>query len=252
VASEVYKLSDEERRRIAQRVLAQAGRAVPVWVGSGHASTELAVDHSIHAERHGAAGLMVMPPYAMKPSLAGVAAYFKAIDRAVNIPIMIQDAPLVSGIHLPVDFMVGLAEKMPNVRYVKVEAPPTGPKTSEVLSKAGGTLTVFGGLGGGNFIDELHRGALGTLPGSAFPEVHVEILRRYRSGDTRGATTLHRQVQPLLRFVGQSVEFSFHAYKRILKRRGVIESAYVRQPSATFDDSAETELEELMGLIEHK
>ncbi len=249
VASEVYKLADEERRRIVDIVLSEVKGSVPVWVGSGHACTELAVDHSVHAQERGAAGLMIMPPYAMKPSLAGVAAYFRAINAAVSIPIMIQDAPLVSGVHLPTDFMTGLAEQLSNVRCIKVEAPPTGPKTSDILARAGGRLVVFGGLGGSNFIDELNRGAVGTLPGSAFPEVHIDILRKYRSGEIDAATALHRRVLPLIRFVSQSVEFSFHGYKQILKRRGVIRSAYVRQPSATFDDGARAELDELMRLI---
>ena len=250
VASEVYKLSDGERRRVTEIVLQEAGGRVPVWVGTGHACTELAVEHTKHAERTGAAGAMVMPPYAMKASLAGVASYFRAIGRAVAIPVMIQDAPLVSGVHLPVDFLTTLAHEVPNIAYVKVEAPPTGPKIGDVIARAKERLRVFGGLGGGNLIDELKRGAVGTLPGSAFPEAYVDIYRRFRTGAVSEAERLHRRILPLIRFTSQSVEFSFHGYKRILKHRGAIATAYVRQPSATFDEAAEEELRSLLPLIE--
>ena len=247
VASEVYKLSEPERERTATIVLEETGRAVPVWVGTGHSCAELAVELSTKAEALGAAGVMVMPPFAMRPTLAGVGAYFRAIARAVKVPVMVQDAPLVSNVHLPADFLAGLAGELDTLRYVKLEAPPTGPKISDLLRKAGGKLAVFGGLGGMNMTDEFKRGAVGTLPGSAFPEVHVEIWRRFRDGDVAGAEEVHRRFLPLLRFCSQSVEFSFHAYKEILRRRGVLRSAYVRQPSTTFDDGERAELEALLG-----
>lgn len=250
VASEVYKLSDGERRRICDVVLEATAGRVPVWVGTGHACTELAVEHTKHAERSGAAGVMVMPPYVMKPSLNGVASYFRTISRAVKIPIMIQDAPLVSAVHLPVDFMARLSAECSNVRYVKIEAPPTGPKIGETIAQADGRLRIFGGLAGGNLIDELRRGAVGTLPGSAFPRTYLAICRSFASGDVKKADELHRRILPLIRFTSQSVEFSFHAYKNILKRRGVIAHAYVRQPSAVFDAGADAELDALMPLAE--
>lgn len=251
VASEIYKLSDGERRRISEVVMAAAGSRAPVWIGTGHSCTELAVEHTRHAQRIGAAGVMVMPPYAMKPSLEGVASYFRAVSRAAGpIPVMIQDAPLISGIHLPVDFMARLSADWSNIRYVKIEAPPTGPKMSDVAGQAAGRLRMFGGLGGANLVDELKRGASGTLPGSAFPHPYVEICRRFAAGDIQRADELHRRILPLIRFASQSVEFSFHAYKTVLKRRGVIASAYVRQPTATFDARAESELNDLLALAD--
>lgn len=249
VASEVHKLADEERRAIVERVLARAGArpdgGAPVWVGSGHQSTELVIAHSLHAQRHGAAGVMVMPPFVARPSLAQLATFFRDLDAAIELPIMIQDAPLVSGLHLPADWLLAVAEQCPHVRAVKVEAPPTGPKIAELARRAGGRLALFGGLGGSNLAAELERGAAGTLPAAAFPELHVRIVGLSRAGRVGEAAALHRRATPLIRFVAQSVEWGYHAVKRLLVRRGVIATAAVRRPTTGFHEPDGAELDAL-------
>jgi 4-hydroxy-tetrahydrodipicolinate synthase len=246
VASEVMKLGDGERRAIVERVLARVKGRVPVWVGSGHQSTEATLDHSLHAQNSGAAGVMVMPPFVQRPALGALAGFFRDLDRALSIPIMVQDAPLVSGLTLPVDWLAQLGRDCANVRSVKVEAPPTGPKISDLFAASKGELKLFGGLGGSNVVDELRRGAVGMLPGAAFPDAFIPILELWRDGDAASAQTNHARLLPLIRFVSQSVEWSYHAYKRILVKRGVLSAAFVRGPTCRFDDVAQRELEELM------
>jgi 4-hydroxy-tetrahydrodipicolinate synthase len=247
VASEVVKLGDGERRAIVERVLARVKGRVPVWVGSGHQSLDLTIEHSLHAQKSGAAGVMVMPPFVQRPALGALAGLFQELDRALALPIMVQDAPLVSGLTLPVDWLAQVGRDCANVRAVKVEAPPTGPKISELAAASNGTLRLFGGLGGSNVVDELRRGAAGTLPGAAFPDAFVAILELWRDGDAASAQANHARLLPLIRFVSQSVEWSYHAYKRILVKRGVLSSAFVRRPTCRFDDVAQRELEELLA-----
>jgi 4-hydroxy-tetrahydrodipicolinate synthase len=247
VASEVMKLGDGERRAIVERVLARVRGRAPVWVGSGHQSTGLTLEHSLHAQNGGAAGVMVMPPYVQKPSLAALALFFQELDRALALPIMVQDAPQVSGMTLPAEWLAKVARDCANVRAVKVEAPPTGPKIAELAERSKGGVKLFGGLGGANFVGELRRGAVGTLPGAATPELFVRIFERWRAGDLSAALAEHARMLPLIRFISQSVEWSYHAYKRILVRRGVLKSPFVRPPTCRFDDVAQQELEELMA-----
>ena len=250
IASEVMKLDDAERRTLVARVLRRVGRAgrnrIPVWVGTGHQASVPALVHARHAEEHGAAGVMVMPPYVNKPSLRALHGFFGDLDGALAIPIMVQDAPLASGLALPVDWLATVAHDFRRVRAVKVEAPPTAAKMADLAAAAKARktkLALFGGLGGANFIDELRRGAAGTLPGAAFPEVYVDIDAAWRRGDETVAQAAHDRALPLIRFVSQSVEWSWHAYKRILVRRGVLASAHVRRPTCRFDDVAQRELD---------
>jgi 2-keto-3-deoxy-L-arabinonate dehydratase len=254
IASEVMKLDDEERRTLVARVLRRVGRAasrgrrVPVWVGTGHQASVPALDHARHAQDRGAAGVMVMPPYVNKPSLGALHGFFGDLDGALSIPIMVQDAPLASGLALPVDWLATVARDFRRVRAVKVEAPPTAAKMADLAAAARAKrtkLALFGGLGGANFVGELRRGAAGTLPGTAFPEVYVDIDAAWRRGDEAAAQAGHDRALPLIRFVSQSVEWSWHAYKRILVRRGVLASAHVRRPTCRFDDVAQRELDAL-------
>jgi 4-hydroxy-tetrahydrodipicolinate synthase len=244
VASEVHKLDDGERRALVERVLARvAARGVPVWVGSGHASTEATIAHSLHAQRHGAAGVMVMPPHAhpAKPALAALAAFFRDLDLAIELPVMIQDAPIVSGIQLPVDWIVEVAASCRRIVAVKVEAPPTAPKIGE-LARNAPSLALLGGLGGANLVDELARGAIGTLPAAAFPELHVAIVEHARAGDLDAARRLQERAAPLLAFVSQSIEWSYHCVKRLLTTRGAIAHATVRRPTIAFGEADAAEL----------
>jgi 4-hydroxy-tetrahydrodipicolinate synthase len=247
VASEVMKLGDGERHAIVERVLRRVKGRVPVWVGSGHQSSDATIDHSLHAQNAGAAGVMVMPPFVQRPALGALAGFFHDVDAALAIPIMIQDAPLVSGLTLPVDWLAQVGRDCAHVKSVKVEAPPTGPKISELAVESKGELKLFGGLGGANVVDELRRGAVGSLPGAAFPDAFMAILELWRDGDAASAQANHARLLPLIRFVSQSVEWSYHAYKRILVKRGVLQSAFVRRPTCRFDELAERELEELLA-----
>ena len=68
------------------------------------------------AQASGAVAIMVMPPIATRPSLGAVAEYYSAVGHAIEIPVMIQDAPMVSGISMPVPFILDLMMQAPRCR----------------------------------------------------------------------------------------------------------------------------------------
>ena len=70
---------------------------------------------------------------------------------------------------------------------MKLEEPPTPPKITAVRAAAGDSLGIFGGLGGVYLLEELTRGACGTMTGYAYPEVLVEIYRNVVEGDEERA-----------------------------------------------------------------
>lgn len=118
---------------------------------------------------------MVLPPYFLKPDGEGLMFYFDAISRAVKIPIMVQDAPLMSGIAMPVALLSRMATEIENVKSAKVEAAPTAPKIGALKAAVGDKLAIFGGLNAQFMIEEFGRGAAGRrtlqrkiwiLPGS--------------------------------------------------------------------------------------
>src|SRR5271170_2780167 len=98
-ASEGYALSDAERVILLKLVRETA--KVPLIVSTGHSGTDLAAELSRKAEDLGADALMVLPPSFMKTDADGLMFYFDAIGKAVDIPIMVQDAPLMTQVAIP-------------------------------------------------------------------------------------------------------------------------------------------------------
>lgn len=247
-ASEMYTLLDKEREMIASVVMEEINGQVPVVFGSGHTGLEGAVQLSKWAQKAGADALMVLPPYMVKPDGKRMVEYFGAIAKAVDIPIMLQDAPIASGISIPVPVMVNLAKEYENIVYAKVEAPPTTVKITEVIEQSEGRLAVFGGLNGNYYYEELCRGIVGTMPACEFPDVCVKIFQLFRSGERDAARRLFYQYMPFIR-IGTIPGFAMAVHKEILKEGGVIESAYVRNPNAPIDETLRREaLDTLLDL----
>jgi dihydrodipicolinate synthase/N-acetylneuraminate lyase len=247
-ASEMYTLLDREREMIAGIVTDEVKGQVPLVFGSGHTGLEGAVQLSKWAQKAGADALMVLPPYMVKPDGKRMYEYFAAIAKAVDIPLMLQDAPIASGVSIPVASMIKLSKDFDNISYVKVEAPPTTHKITEVVEQSEGRLTVFGGLNGMYYYEELCRGAVGTMPACEFPDVCVQIYQLFKAGDREAARALFYQYLPFIR-IGTIAGFAMSVHKEVLKAGGVIQSAYVRNPNAPIDDILRREaLETLVGL----
>ena len=99
-ASEGYALAESEKARLMTLILKEVSGRVPVFVSTGHTGTHVAVQLSKAAEEAGADGLMILPPYFLKPTAEDLIGYYGAISNAVRIPIMIQDAPLLTGVEI--------------------------------------------------------------------------------------------------------------------------------------------------------
>ena len=105
--SEQFLLSDEERELLLDLCLTHVADRLPVIVTCSHFSTKIAVARAKQAAIAGAAMLMLMPPYHgafLRADETGVIEHFSAVSDAVDIPIMVQDAPL-SGVTLSVSLL---------------------------------------------------------------------------------------------------------------------------------------------------
>ncbi len=246
-ASEGYTLDAAERRRIFEVVRREAGARAPLVVSTGATGTEVAVRQSREAEDMGADALMVLPPYLLKPDGDGLLCYFEAISKAVTIPIMVQDAPLLTQVAMPAALLARMGRQIERVAYAKVEAPPTAPKVSAVLQQAESRLTVFGGLNGNFLIEEVQRGARGVMPASDMTRQFVAVWERLEAGDTPCAWQIFTRLLPLIRFELQP-GLGVSAVKHNLAACGVIASPQVRSPTGSLDAEGLRELEALRRL----
>jgi len=243
-ASEGYALTQDERERIMSVVVDEVAGKVPVIVSTGHTGTYPAVEMSRAAATAGADALMVLPPYLLKPDGQGVYDYFAAISNAVQIPIMVQDAPLMTQVNMPSALLARMAREIEHVVYAKVEAPPTTLKITELLSLAGDSVIAFGGLNGHFLLEELDRGAAGTMPGSDLCASFVRIWDLYKGDKRAEARADFRRLLPMIRYELQP-GLGVSAMKTNLVAEGVIRTSTVRPPTRALDEIGLRELAQL-------
>ena len=230
VASEFYKISDAERSRMIEVVADQANGRVPVVVNITRNSTELAIKDAREAKAAGADAVMVVPPWFVPPSGAAVVEHVEAIAQSVDLPIVIQYAPNVTGAPITTDTFLDLADRLARDVYIKAESVPPGPLVSTIVERTSGRMGVFIGNGGAQMFDALERGAAGVMPGSAIVRPFVEIYRSYTDGDKEKAFRLFNHLLPILNVTTQSAEMYVACEKKMLKARGIFKSDRCRRP----------------------
>ena len=249
MGSEVFMLSEPERALVTRVISDQARGRVPTVINTSATGTQLAVHYSRQAEENGADALMLTSPIRIGMGTAagpeGMREYFGAVSDAVSIPIFIQShgsAPVSASL------VRHLSEECENVRYLKEESGPTPVKVANAVREAGEQVVVFGGAGGGFFIEELRVGSQGTMPSCSQPEAFVEVWDLYHSGDEARARQVHRDViLRMNRLSGLAAGGFFHVNKEILRHRGVISHTVVRGPVVPMNDLARYELEALLA-----
>jgi 4-hydroxy-tetrahydrodipicolinate synthase len=245
-ASEFASLSDRERERVIDLTIDEVGGRVPVIIGTAGTSTEVAVSFARYARDAGADALMVMPPYVTKAGGEALVAYYAAIARAVETPIVVQNAQGPVGTPMSAALLTRLAREIPTIRYIKEEAAASTHTISAVLRDAGGDLDgLLGGESGKYLLMHYARGACGNMPGSAITELYLPVWAALEAGDRDAARVAHNRIFPLLNFFGlHGVE----AYKEILHRRGIIGSIRTRGTAwAPLDDLDRAELDTLLA-----
>jgi 4-hydroxy-tetrahydrodipicolinate synthase len=216
-------------------------------VGITHAATDRCLAYAREAGSAGAAALMVAPPALAKPNEAAVRRHFEAVAGSVALPLVVQDFPPASGVYLSAAFIGALAIDLPACRWLKLEDDPTPQKVSAVLAINPG-VRIFGGLGGAFMLEELQRGAVGTMTGFGFPEILVAVYRRYVAGDVAAARDLFFRYLPLIRFENQA-GINLPLRKHLYQRRGAIADGRARAPHAQLDAMTLQELDSILAVL---
>jgi 2-keto-3-deoxy-L-arabinonate dehydratase len=240
-ASEGYTLLEHERETLQELIVKEVNGKVPIVVSASHTGTDAAAIIAKRAQDLGADVLMVLPPYYLKTDGEGTFHYYATINSAVSIPIMVQDAPLMTGVAMPPALLGRMARELKNVRYAKVEAPPTAPKVTQVRAACPDDFVILGGLNGQFFLEELERGARGTMPGSDMTRNYVKIWNSFEKGNVSEAWDEFTRALPLMRFELQP-GMGVSAMKNNLVHAGVIASARVRHPTRSLDGDSLREL----------
>jgi 4-hydroxy-tetrahydrodipicolinate synthase len=189
---------------------------------------------------------MVSPPRMPKLNSEAVVRHYKTLASEVDIEIVVQDYPPISGFTMEPPLLARIAREIPRARTIKLEDPPTPFKTSRILEACGEIpVRIFGGLGGVFLLEELLAGATGAMTGFAFPEILVNIVSLFRAGRVDDAAGYFYRAVPLMRFEFQE-GIGMAIRKEVLYRRGALASAATRAPAATLDLPTREALDRVM------
>src|SRR5512146_2426717 len=229
--SEQFSLTDAERDAIARTLLEHVAGRLPVIVTTSHYSARVTAARSRAAQDMGAAMVMIMPPFfgaTLTVPGPGVIAYFKQVADAIDIPVMVQDAPL-SATALPAGLLIDLVRQVPQVKYAKIEVPQAADKLHALVSALGDSLPgPFDGEESITLIPDLDAGATGTMPSSTVPAELGQVVRRYAAGNRASAVSAWEDLLPLIHF--ENRQCGLRAQKILLAEGGIIASDRTRAP----------------------
>jgi 4-hydroxy-tetrahydrodipicolinate synthase len=249
VTGEVARLEEHERATVLQNVVEHVAGRVPVVAGTSADGTRTCISYSRQAKQLGAAAVMVSPPRMPKLNSAAVVNHYKALADAVDLPIVVQDYPPITGFAMEPTLLARIAKEIPSARTIKLEDPPTPFKTARILEASAGTpVQIFGGLGGVFLLEELISGATGAMTGFAFPEILVRIMKHWRAGEWDRAADVFYRAVPLMRFEFQE-GIGMAIRKEVLRRRGALASAATRAPAGGLDAPTRQALDRVLAWV---
>ena len=247
VLGESNRLLDREREDVIKTAVAAAQGKLAIIAGTSHSGTLAARHLSQMAESFGADAVMVTPYGEAAPNDQRVFDYFQRIAAGIRIPIVAQDHPASTGVHMPAPLLLRLVNEIPSIACIKEEALPTAPKISALLAgmneRRVPILTGLGALYGGF---DLARGSSGFNTGFAFPEVLQAMVKHAHSGNREKANEIYRRYLPLIVFEQQP---GVAIRKEILRLRGLLTTSCVRHPGANIDAATARQLRELIATM---
>ncbi|OAJ53093.1 dihydrodipicolinate synthase family protein [Paraburkholderia ginsengiterrae] len=241
--SEQFSLSDEEREIITRTVLEHVAGRVPVIVTTTHYGTNVCAARSKRAQEQGASMVMIMPPYhgaTFRVPESQIYEFYARVSDALDIPIMIQDAP-ASGTVLSAAFLARMACEIEQVSYFKIETPGAANKLRELIRQGGDAVEgPWDGEEGITLLADLNAGATGSMTGGGFPDGIRPIIEAHREGRIDDAFALYQKWLPLINH--ENRQAGLLACKSLMKEGGVIACDLPRHPLPPMHPATRAEL----------
>lgn len=229
--SEQFVLSDDEREVVTAAILKHVAGRVPVIVTTTHFGTKVCAKRSRRAQDLGAAMVMVMPPYhgaTIRVTEEKIYEFYAALSDAIDIPIMIQDAP-VSGTALSAAFLARTAKEIKNVCYFKIETPGAASKLRELIRLGGDAIEgPWDGEEAITLLPDLEAGATGAMTGGAYPDGIRKIMDAWVIGNREEATLEYSRWLPLINY--ENRQGGILTAKALMKAGGIIACEAPRHP----------------------
>jgi 4-hydroxy-tetrahydrodipicolinate synthase len=179
--------------------------------------------------------------------------YHQASEFIGDVPFVLQDFPLATGVQISVPVIARIANDLPHCVCLKHEDWPGLEKISTL--RADGTLnrriSILCGNGGLFLPEEMARGADGAMTGFAYPEMMVSVLAHHNAGTPEQGRDIFDAYLPLARFE-QQPGLGLAIRKHVMAQRGIIASDTLRKPGASLTDATRAEIALLMARLERR
>lgn len=243
--AETPTLTDSEWLHVLRIISEAVAGRVPVWAGCTHNSTREAVARArAAASIPGITAVLSASPYYNKPSQEGIFEHFKAIARAVALPIVLYNVPSRTGVNVDPSTVLRLIESSDNIRGIKESSGNLAQITS-LIAHAPQTFRVYSGD------DNMALGILGAggsgLVSVTSNEIPVEMAQMVRSalaGEWSIARRLNRKFFRLME--ANFWETSPGPVKAVLSMMGKC-GEYYRLPMLPVSPAVRARLERVAG-----
>ena len=229
--SEQFVLSDDEREVLTRAILEHVAGRVPVIVTTTHFGTRVCIERSRRAQALGAAMVMVMPPYhgaTIRVPEPQTFEFFARLSDALDIPIMIQDAP-VSGSVLSAAFLARMAREIEHVAYFKIETAGAASKLRELIRLGGEAIEgPWDGEEGITLLPDFDAGATGAMTGGGYADGIRTIVDAHFAGRHDDAAAAYERWLPLINY--ENRQTGLLAAKALMHEGGVIACEAPRHP----------------------
>jgi 4-hydroxy-tetrahydrodipicolinate synthase len=236
-AAEVSSLSREERRRALGVALDEVGSRLPLIAGIYTDSTLEAVDFARDARAEGAGGLLIFPPtpfmwgVQLRPQM--VHRHFAMIAAAVDLPLIVFQYPIASGLGYTADTLVELTE-IPQVVAVKEWSNDiiAFERNLRAIRATGRPVSILSSFTTSLFASFV-LGADGAISGmgSVAADLQAELFADVQRGDLEAARRVNDRLEPLVRVFYSPPFLDMHnRMKEALALLGRIRRAVVRPP----------------------
>ena len=213
-------MSTEERKTTAAVAINQAKGRVPVVIHVGTADTQSTVELAEHAAENKASAVAIVPPYYYSDhSEYEIVAHYKAVAKAVPLPIFIYENPKYSGISVPPGFAVRMKQQVPTLKGIKV-AYGQGALLEYVRLLP--DVSVF--TGNADLFGLVPFGLAGMInpPTSFVTELCVELFKALDSKDYPRAVEAQKRVDTAARLVAAQLrKFGRVPLREVFRMRGI-------------------------------
>src|SRR5699024_3714438 len=240
---EMFKLSVEERKEVAERVITSAAGRVTVFIHVGAMTLKDTLVLAKHAYESGADGIGVVTPSFFSANEEELEFFYTTVAQAIPeyFPMYLYSIPQLSGNELPVSVVEKPADKHKNIIGIKYSYPDFL-MLQEYQQVRNGNFSVLTGTDA-LFIPAMAMGCDGVISGvsGVYPEPFVEVLAALKNNDLERAKEIQKDALKLIHLLKAGANMSY--FKKALETRG-IQAGSVRAPQIDIDEKTESLLHE--------